>query len=381
MSLFSWRTLAGLTVPLCAWACSDDEGSTDLNPTGPPMIRQVMLIERYTNTAGEQLIRPVIAFGSHPDADGNEQHAVTNAVVFNQRVRVVIDELLVGNNLEEIECNGPVDEDSFSRVPLGATPDDIARCAVAPDLLAKSCKGDKAVCIRASDGVPVGVRDEVDGANRPYKDGIADTTRMIEGSVGLLCQAGGNPIHVPIQPGLSYWQPSGNQQRPIVDDGLRGLFSLGPAIVLVSRGDLPTSADCTVEVAPYVVDKSGLSVCAPPGGDVTADCRPGDTSAVAFSTEPMRLIAQVPAQEAIGVSRTADLQLRANAAFANDLTVSSVPPASFTATADPDLPQQLNLHPVTALAAGTRYVVTVPLRDAYHLGPSEPVRLVFTTGN
>lgn len=369
-----------VAAPFVLVACSDVEGSTELNPAGPPMIRQVMLVERYTNTAGERLLRPVIAFGTHPDADGNQQHAVSNAVVVNQRVRIVLDELLVGNYLEEIECNERVDEDEFSRVPVGATPDDIARCAVASDLLPRSCKGAKAVCLRASDGVPVGVRDEVDAGNRPYKDGIADNTRMIEGAVGLRCEAAGNPIHVPTQLALSYWQPSGNQQRPIVDDGLDGLLSLGPAVVLVSRGDLPTGATCSVEFAPSVVDKSGLAVCAPPGGDITATCQPGDTSAVSFGTEPMTLLLQAPAVDAIGVSRTSPLVLRANAAFANDLTATSTPPASFTVAVDPNLPQQLNLQPTTALAPNTRYVVTVPLRDAYHLGAAEPVRFAFTTG-
>lgn len=379
-SLPSRRAVLSFAAPLAAFACSDVEGSTELNPAGPPMIRQIMLIERYTSTAGEKLLRPVIAFGTHPDADGNQQHPVSNAVVFNQRVRVVLDELLVGNNLEEIECNERIDEDEFSRVPLGATPDDIAKCAVARDLLPQSCKGKKAVCIRTSDGVPVGVRDEVDSGNRPYKDGIADNTRMIDGAVGLRCEAAGRSISVPNQPGLSYWQPSGNQQRPSVDDGLDGLFSIGPAVVLVSDGDLPTGATCTVEFAASVVDKSGIAVCAPPGGDITAACTPGDTSAVSFSTEPMTLLSQSPLPEALGVSRTAALNLRANATFAADLTVTSVPPAAFTVFVDPHLPQQLNLQPTTALAANTRYVVSVPLLDAYHLGPAEPVRFVFTTG-
>lgn len=381
MSPLSWRTLVSLTAPAFALACSDVEGSTDLNPAGPPMIRQVMLTERYTSITGERLIRPVIAFGSHPEADGEQQHAVRAAVVTNQRVRVVIDELLVGNNLEEIECNEQVDEDEFSRVPLGATPDDIARCAVARDLLPQSCKGTKAVCLRAADGVPVGVRDEVDGSGRPYKDGIADTTRMIEDAAAVRCQAAGMDLRVPIQPALSYWQPAGNQQRPLVDDGLGGLLSLGPAVVLVSRNELPTGATCTVEFAPTVVDKSGIAVCAPPGGDIAATCTPGDTSAVTFSTVQMEAIAQSPLPDALGVSRTADLTLRANASFASDVTVTSTPAASFSVSIDPHLPQQLVIHPTTALAASTRYVVSVPLLDTYRLGPVEPARLVFTTGN
>lgn len=382
-SMSSWRILVSLTAPVFAMACSDVEGPTDLNPAGPPMIRQVMLTERVTNTIGETIVRQVIAFGSHPDAQPEEQHRVPAALASGQRIRVVIDELLVGNHLEELQCNERVDDDDFSRVPVGATPDDIARCAVVPELLAQSCKGAKAVCLRAEDGVPVGVRDEADATGRPYKDGIADATQMIAGVASVRCGGPGSaaptPIDVSIDQRRSYWQPGGNQQRPPVDDGLRGLMSIGPAVVMVPSRDLPTGLPCTVVFASSVVDKSDLRVCAPPEGDLEAECAPGDTSAVTFTTEPLQLVARFPVDEATGVSPSADLMVRGNVTLDPTVVITSAPAAAFTVSSPHAMPDQLTLRPTAPLQSGTRYVVTVPLRDAYGLGPAEPLRLTFTT--
>lgn len=340
------------------------------------MVRQVMLTERFFD-GSQTLTRPVIAFGSHPDATPNEQHSTLTAVAANQRIRVVIDELLVGNELEEIQCTEQVDEDDFSRVPRGATPDDIARCAVVKDQLAQSCRGPNAVCLRASDGQPVGVLDEVDTAGRPYKDGIADTTRFIDGAAGVLC----GDRSIPLNLARSYWQPSGNQQRPAIDDGFRGLLSLGPAVVLVPTGFLPTDEACTIVFGERTVDKSDLRPCAPAAGDLLAGCTPGDTSEVTFRTEPMQVLQQVPTRDAVGVSRTADLSVRANVAFGPDPLVESVPAATFVVSSPPELPQVLTLRPAQPLASTTRYEVSVRLRDSFGRGPSTPARLTFTTGN
>ena len=64
-----------------------------------------------------------------------------------------MDELLVGNALEEIACRAVVDDDAFARVPLGATPDDIAKCTVAQDVLKARCIGDRTRSASASSTV------------------------------------------------------------------------------------------------------------------------------------------------------------------------------------------------------------------------------------
>lgn len=357
-------------------SCSDLESATDLNPQGPPMIRQVLLTERYVDSAGASLTRPVIAFGTHPDATANEQHPSIAAITSGQRFRVVIDELLVGNYLEEIKCNERVDDDFFSPVPLGATPDDIAKCAVVKEQLPRSCKGSKAVCVR-EDGVPVGIQDQVDSSNRPYKDGIADVTRMIAGVAGVQC----GELSVAMDLERSYWQPSGNQQRPAIDDGLRGLLSLGPAVVLVPQAALPSGQQCRIVFADAVVDKSGLQTCAPPDGDITASCSPGDTTATTFTTEVAALLQQSPRNDTLGFSRTGDIEVRANITLAPTVQITSAPEARFTVTQLATSSQGLRIRPTEPLAPATRYVITIPLRDPFGFGSPMPAQVTFTTAN
>jgi hypothetical protein len=114
-------------------ACTDYESSTSLNPDGPAMITQVRLKETYT-TAGSMFVstRRVFGFGTHPMATDVDAHPVTTASAVGNSFRIIVDELLVGNNLEEIACRAPVNTGgAYARVPIGTTPDDIARCAAA----------------------------------------------------------------------------------------------------------------------------------------------------------------------------------------------------------------------------------------------------------
>src|ERR1044071_7521521 len=88
-----------------ASACTDLESNTNLNPDGPPMVRQVRMHEKYMNASGVLTPRldTIFAFGTHPDVTSvDEAHPVTSATAYNNPSRVIMDELLVGNNLEEI---------------------------------------------------------------------------------------------------------------------------------------------------------------------------------------------------------------------------------------------------------------------------------------
>lgn len=269
--------------------CTDYESSTGLNPDGPPMVQQVRFRESYKTPQGSRTERRVFGFGTHPDALEAMAHPVTSAQVKGNAFRVIMDELLVGNNLEEVGCRATIDADAYSRVPLGTTPDDIARCAAAQDVLPSTCKGAHAVCICDLDagcsvptvpptmvpkGGPVGVDDK-------NQDGAADDTRFIRDAVGIKC----GTINVPIDLDMSYWNPSGNQQVP----AMGGFDALGPAIVLIPQMGLPSNLDCQLVFAPDVVDKQNIQVCAPPNGDILSDCTPGDTTKVAFKTEPLIL--------------------------------------------------------------------------------------------
>jgi hypothetical protein len=305
-------------------------------------------------------------------------------------LRVVVDELLIGNNLEEIQCRGIVDDDmaiDFGRVPLGADPDDIARCAVANDALSSTCSGrdSESVCIcRLVDGCrrdgeivpenePVGVRDN-------NQDGSTDDTRFISGAVGIRCGPGAAPISVPINLASSYWNPSGNQNRP----AMGGLDVLGPAIVLVPSGPLPTNVTCGLAFAPEVVDKQGVQVCAPPGGDIAANCSPGDVSAFTFKVEPLAVRPSSFTDGGVNVSRTSTTSFVATApvAAASLLGIQINPPPPAPPTIGTQM-QAITLAWPTPLAPQTQYTVTFPttITDTFAQPLPTAQSYRFTTGN
>ena len=361
------------------------------------MVEQVRLKEVYSVGSISGLTRVVFAFGTHPDATPADEHPVASASATGNKLRIIMDELLCGNNLEEIACRAEVaDGDAFARVPLGATPDDIARCAVAEDVLPARCPGSNplSVCICAKDGgclspdrshtTPKG---ESVGVLDMDLEGAADNTRFIAGAVGIRCGPIGAPIDVPIDLDMSYWTPSGNQQKPAQG----GFDALGPAVVLVPMGALPTGMDCGVVFSSEVVDKDGNRVCAPPGGDLDAGCTPGDTSAVHFTVEPMAftLASAVMTQ---GQPRTADVAIQANVPIAPaslvNLTVTEGAATSytqFTATLGTGIEANvITIHWTAAggLAPSTPYTITIPttVTDTYHQPAMQAFQIAFTTG-
>lgn len=374
-----------------ASACSSSDSFTDLNTDGPPEILQVRLRESYRDSTSRLLDRRVFAFGSHPMATDEDAHPVSAATASRQQLRIIFDELLVGNMLEEVACRAPVDDDAFDVVPLGATPDDIAACAVPNDSLAGSCGGPRAVCLCHLDagcgdhakGEPVGVLDV-------NQDGAADNTGFRRGAVGVRC----GDIDVPIDLDMSYWNPSGDQQVPAKG----GFEALGPAIVLVPRdGVLPTNRTCGLTFASDVVDKQGEAVCAPPMGrpsDCTttlkgADCEaglvcsPGDVTAFSFKVEPLR-IDFTPADGATGVNPAdaiygnANTRLSAASLAGITITGGAVVP-SFTVTAS--LPTQVKIDFTAPLAAATTYTLTIPVTvtDTFGQALLAPIVIHFTT--
>lgn len=400
----SHRTPWVVPASIAVAACTSPTSATDLHPEGPPMIEQVRLKEVYAipDRGLTGLERVVFAFGTHPDATPDEEHPVTTARAAGNKLRIIMDELLRGNNLEEIACRAPVDDDVFARVPLGATPDDIARCAVPDDVLPVRCPGSDplSLCICARDGgclsedgtstIPKG--NSVGVLDRDM-DGAADATQFIAGAVGIRCGA----IDVPIDLIQSYWTPSGNQQAPAQG----GFDALGPAIVLVPKTSstsnsgpdlaMPTGMDCNLVFSPDVVDKDGNQVCAPPDGDITGGCTPGDTSAFHFTTEPLAFI-KPPGIGTVPQSRTAPILIQANvpldpASLAN-ITVTQDPDVAytqFTATLAPNMPAQITISWTAAggLAAATRYTITIPttVTDRFQQGAPQPLQIAFTTAS
>ncbi|MEJ7598179.1 MAG: Ig-like domain-containing protein [Kofleriaceae bacterium] len=390
------RRLVPLALAVLFVACTGTASTTDLNPEGPPMIRQVLMDENVITDPGNPGAtdeRRVFAFGSHPLATAEQVREVTHAAVQMQTFRIVIDELLRGNNLEEVECRGIVDDDVFDRVPVKADPDDISRCAAPNDVLPRTCAVDaRAICIckneggcaRETDivgiGEPVGIKDL-------NEDGGADNTRLIAGSVGIVCD---EALVVPINLEASYWNPSGDQNKPA--EG--GFEALGPAIVLAPDGPMPTSASCQLAFAAEVVDKQDVPVCAPPGGDITQSCTPGDVSAFTFRSEAMLITplgfndGQLPFDDGqTMVDRTVtNAQLLANTTLAPGslanitMTRNGAPFTAFTVTSPMAGIIQINF--TGALAANTAYVITIPttVTDTFGKGLVAPLEYDFMTG-
>lgn len=382
----------GIVALILLCACSATDSFTDLHPEGPPRILQVRLRETYLDSSQHLVARSVFAFGWHPMATNDDAHPVTNASASGQRLRIIIDELLVGNALEEIECRAVVDDDAFDTVPMGATPDDIAACAVPGDSLSASCGGPRAVCLchraagcgAVAEGEPVGVRDV-------NQDGAADNTSLRRGVVGIRCGS----MDVPIDLDMSYWNPSGDQQVPAQG----GFDALGPAVVVVPRGGvLPTNTSCGLTVSDTVRDKDGNAVCAPPSGrarecdpalrgaacQAALECSSGDVSAFSFSVEPLRIEISPVADGAVGVSPTVAIIGNANTILAEaslaDITITdgvSSPVFTVTATA----PTQFTMMFAAPLAAATTYTLTIPttVTDSFGQALAAPIVIRFTT--
>ncbi len=381
--------MIGLGLAFAFGACTDTNSATNLNAAGPPMLRQVRMNSKTFNADGSSSTARVFGFGSHEQATADElkSNQVTHANAVNNTFRLIIDELLVGNNLEEIACRGAVDDDAFAKVPVGATPDDIARCSVADDVLPSSCAGPTAVCLCANaagcisttgvaiaEGAPVGVLDI-------NQDGATDDTQFVAGAIGIQCGSGANLIDVPISVENSYWNPSGNQNKP----AMGGFEALGPAVVLAPQTALPTNLPCTITVSDSIVDKQGIKMCAPPDGDVTQDCTPGDMSQFHFSTETLDVKPASFTSAQTGVSRGSPLvfastaPLKASSTVAANITIS--PATVFTTNLM--MPQVLIITPTAMLLADTLYTVTVTTNVTDTFNQPAPAAQVytFTTGS
>lgn len=361
------RLLSASLLAVFAFGCDTPETKSALNDAGPPMVRQIRMDENITSSDGAVTTNPqVFAFGDHELATPTEKgHPVTTASP-STKIRVIMDELLVGNYLEQIECF----DGSFSNVPLGATPDDIAACGESRDILAQTCKGEHAVCL-GPDG-PIGI---LDNEPAPVGDGAADRHRFIEGAVKIVC----GDIIVPLNLSDSYWQPAGNQQKPAD----AGLGALGPAVFLATQDGLPTGKTCTIQFGDEVVDYQGVRPCAPPNGDVSKDCTPGDTSAIVFGVDKFRMLSSFPTDGQTDITSVAfTLQFSAKlkpstaAAIVLKRGATVVPSMAMAAGS------AVTLTVAAPLAANAQHTITIPttVTDMFGTGQAAEQVITFTTG-
>jgi hypothetical protein len=137
-----------------------------------------------------------------------------------------------------------------------------------------------------------------------------------------------------------------------------------------------------------VVDQDGNPVCAPPGGDLTAGCTPGDTGAVGFHVEPLAFVVASPvnpqAQPLDG-----DVRILASApidaASLANITVTRDPGIRYTqftvGIPSAQLPDQIVIHWTPALPPSSHFTIDVPttVTDRYHQPPLQPLQIAFTT--
>jgi hypothetical protein len=241
-------------------------GGAEPDGAGPPEILQVLVRER-----GAEGLEARLAYGDHEDIGEEDDREVTDAVAGEgQRIRVVFDQLLRGNFLEEVACA----DGSWAEVPVGMDFDDVARCAGA-DL--SRCGG---LCLDHG-----GILDD-------NGDGAFDDTRLIEGAVVLTC--GGAAVPLDLQ--RSYYQPSGTQR---ISAGSAGTDALGPAVVLVAAGGLPPGTTCGLGFSDRVVDRQDQPV--------------GDTGDIGFGVEPFRVAASEPPDGAVDVEAGETIAIHLNA--------------------------------------------------------------------
>jgi hypothetical protein len=379
------------------------------------MLRQVRLNHRVFDLTNPSVSFPrrVFAFGTHELAVADEIQPPGHDRNRPQQQPAPRDRRAARwkQPQKEIACRLPPHDpdegrvDAVQAVPLGANPDDIARCSVADDVLFSSCQGATAVCIcrnpmgcarsttcndadpaipkcslgsTCTGGVcvvemgPVGVLDI-------NQDGATDDTRMMPGAIKLTCGS----LDVPIDLDSSYWNPSGDQNRPAAG----GFDALGPAVVLSPLGPMPTNLPCSVQFGDKVVDKENRQVCAPAGGDITASCTEGDLSAFTFKTEALALSAASWLDGDSGVNRTDPALFSVNApldvANIGNITVKEGG-TNFTAfTVTLMMPTLLQITwTAPGLAADTLYEITFTpqVTDTFNQGLPAPQIFTFTTG-
>jgi len=259
------------------------------------MVQQVIMQERIVvDDMGNTRVRTQLAHGTHPQLeDEDTSDGVVSAIARdNQKIRVILDELLLGNYIEEIACDGfdSMGRQIFSRIPPEATPDDMSACSP-PELT--GCKGPNAICV--VDGTPIGVLDtEQDGAPDAfrmirYEDGELAIRMFCDGGDGTLGNA--DDVSIPLDQNASFYNPSGNQLLPA---GPCGFDCLGPALVVIPEDGMRTGSLCGISFQNEVIDKDLNQVCAPAGGDITRDCTEGDVSEVAWGVEPLRITNKFP---------------------------------------------------------------------------------------
>lgn len=337
---------AMLTLAAGVGGCGSDESITDLKPEGPPEVLQVFLNVRLAD--GNPAM--ALAYGEHPkwdpDLDGPKGPQTEVIVNAEQKIRVVVDELLDGNTLEIFKC----------------------ACAAGTCASGDDYTDDPALCgdDTATPANETGLWLDVDSTTS-RQDGMPDEPRLRPNIARISC---GGLEWTNTDPAEGFYNPTGNQ---LVSQlfGAKIWDSLGPAIVLTPIS-LPTGRSCSIAFADSVTDKQGEPIAMP---------------SFTFQTEALKLLSSQPEDGETGVDRDLEsISLTMNAPL-NPATVNptnvTISPAIAGATigVSPDGTSVLIQVPAR-LDPNTRYTVELStgVADSYGSALQSSQSISFTTG-
>jgi hypothetical protein len=339
-----------------AGACDAPESAASLRPEGPPEVLEVYV----TGPGGLELVF-CKDDGSGKDAGpgcvlaGAEAAPVVAAVLVNQKIRFVVDELLDGTTAEAFGC----------------------ACAKSTwDPLAKAftgmCPGDKTTAAREGDcpDDPKTTAKEQGHFADNDNNGAPDNAQLLPGLAKIAC---GDQAWENAADGDGFYNPTGSQLVLVT-----GIDGLGPALV-VTPPTLKADQDCMATlVGDKLKDKDGVAVAA---------------HTVSFHTQPVQVVASVPAANAVDVDSTmvkkviVTFNTTIDATSVDTFVVGKVGGATFVevpgkSSLDPANATEVQFVPEAgAFEAGTTYVVHVlrAARDTFGIRLAQASMFSFTT--
>jgi len=280
--------LGALVTTASVGGCVKAQDPSNLNPAGPPDIKQVLVTERMAG--GTDLN---ITYGTHPDIDDGMANEVATAVVSQggQQMHIVFDELLDGKTVEQFQCACTNNCDAGH--DWSVDPFDCSAC------------GDDS-------GTPANEAGRCLDAVGGVADGLPDVSELQPHVADIDCATSGMAFHYEV--GSSgqadgFYNPSGNQLVPFGE----GIAGLGPSFILTPQVYLPTNVDCTLKIAATVKDKDGVAV---PANELPT-----------FHTEPLALIGSSPAD---GQTKIDGTGLKISATFNTDISGIATNATNFT---------------------------------------------------